>query len=292
MKNVKLTEILMYAEKREPIPAELALWVLNCDRTVLHHLMAVTNDLREKVFSNKISICSIINAKCGGCAEDCKFCAQSINRGNPLPPGRMMDPDDIATQVDSDAIAGVARVGIVTSGNNPSRKLVGSVCSAVQQVKSRSVQACASLGVINSEALKQLRAAGITRYHHNLETAESFFDSVCTTHSYKDRLATLERAREAGLQLCSGGILGLGETEEQCVELAGTLQKYRVDSIPLNFLVPIPGSPFGHLTPMKPMDMIRCIVMFRLMNPYAEIRVCAGRVQMGDLQSWMFAAGA
>ncbi len=137
-----------------------------------------------------------------------------------------------------------------------------------------------------------MKEAGLTRFHHNLETAESFFPKICTTHTWRERLAMVRRAKRAGLETCSGGILGLGETLQQRVELAMTLRDEAVDSIPLNFLVPLPGTELEHIEPMKPMDILRAIAMFRLVNTKAEIKVCAGRAHMRDLQSMIFFAGA
>jgi biotin synthase len=187
---------------------------------------------------------------------------------------------------------GIDRFGIVTSGCSLDSKGVDVVCGAVRGRKSRSVEWCASLGELDDTALRRLRGAGLVRFHHNIETAESFFPRICTTHSFGDRLAMIRRVRRNGLEVCSGVILGMGESLEQRVEMAEVLRRERVDSIPLNFLVPVPGTRLARVKPMKPLDILRCVAMFRLVNPDAEIKVCAGRLHLRDLQSMVFHAGA
>jgi biotin synthase len=186
----------------------------------------------------------------------------------------------------------VTHFGVVTSGCALSKSGIERVCGAVHDNEHPRVDWCASLGCLDLDQLLALRKAGLKRFHHNLESARSFFPQICTTHSWETRLETVRNARKAGLEVCSGGIFGLGESLEQRVEFASTLASEAVDSIPLNFLVPVPGTRLEAMQPMKPLDILRTISMFRLVNCRAEIKVCAGRVQLGDLQSMIFFAGA
>ena len=186
----------------------------------------------------------------------------------------------------------VTHFGVVTSGCALSENGVERVCSAVREKKHPRVNWCGSLGCLDYDQLCALKASGLKRFHHNLESAQSFFPQICTTHSWEMRLETIRNARKAGLEVCCGGIFGLGESLEQRVEFALTLAREAIDSIPLNFLVPIPGTRLEKMEIMKPLDILRTVSMFRLTNPGAEVKVCAGRVHLGDLQSMIFHAGA
>ena len=169
---------------------------------------------------------------------------------------------------------------------------IDSIISAVKRKPDSRVLWCASLGCLDRRQLLRLKEAGVRRFHHNLECAESYFPNICSTHSYAQRIDTIRAARQSGLEICSGGILGLGESLAQRVEFAGILAREAVNSIPLNFLVPIPGTRVESQIPMKALDIIRTIAMFRMTNPQAEIKVCAGRLHLRDLQSMIFYAGA
>jgi biotin synthase len=186
----------------------------------------------------------------------------------------------------------VTHFGVVTSGCALSELGIERVCSAVRENEHARLGWCASLGCLDLDQLRALKEAGLKRFHHNLETARSFFPQVCSTHSWDQRLETLRNARKAGLEVCAGGIFGLGESLEQRVEFALTLVAESVDSIPLNFLVPISGTRLEGRERMKPFDILRTISMLRLTNCAAEIKVCAGRVHLNDLQSMIFHAGA
>jgi len=186
----------------------------------------------------------------------------------------------------------VTHFGVVTSGCALSDDGVERVCSAVRQHKHPRVSWCGSLGCLDYDQLCALKASGLKRFHHNLETAQSFFPQICTTHSWEMRLETVRMAKKAGLEVCCGGIFGLGESIAQRVEFALTLAREAIDSIPLNFLIPIPGTRLEKMEIMKPLDILRTVSMFRLTNPRAEVKVCAGRVHLGDLQSMIFHAGA
>ena len=204
----------------------------------------------------------------------------------------MKSPDSITAAYERAASLPIRHFGVVTSGEALSESDLEQVCAAAQARQLPGKYWCASLGALNARLLRRLKAAGFVRYHHNLETAESHFANICTTHSYASRLATIRAAREAGLQTCCGGIFGMGESLHQRVEFARTLAREGVESIPLNFLIAIPGTRLEKLPPLVPLDILRTVAMVRLTNPSAEIRVCAGRMLLRDLQSLVFYAGA
>ncbi len=280
------------ADTGEAVEPGVALEVLRGGPGDLPDVMAAASAVRRRRFGDRVRLCSILNAKSGACPEDCAFCAQSARHATgaetyALCPGeRMVEAHRAA------AALPVGHFGIVTSGETLDAAGVERLCGALRAGRSPRPHWCASLGALDGGALRALRNAGLRRFHHNLETAESFFPGVCTTHPYADRLATVRRAKAAGLEVCSGGILGMGETDGQRVEFALTLRRERVDAIPLNFLVPVPGTRLGDRPPMKPLEMLRCIAVFRLLVPGAELKVCAGRTHLRDLQSMIFHAGA
>lgn len=269
-----------------------ALAVLVTPAGELPALFARANALRLQHFGNRVHLCSILNAKSGACSEDCAFCAQSARHRTHAEIFPLRSTEAMVAAYEQAAALPIGHFGIVTSGGALPERGLDQVCKAVRTKKLPGKTWCASLGCLTLAQLRKLKAAGVARFHHNLETAESFFPTICSTHTYASRLATLRAARTAGLEVCCGGILGLGETLEQRVEFAFTLARERVDAIPLNFLVAIPGTRLANQPPMAPLDILRAIAMFRLVNPRVEIKVCAGRLLLRDLQSMVFFAGA
>ncbi len=240
---------------------------------------------RRSIFGKRVDLCAIVNARNGGCRENCAFCAQSGV------PGGVMEHAGTLNSVHRRAsAAGIGRFSIVTSGGKAGKKEMDTVCEAAALGNGLS-PLCASLGLLELDELKQLKDAGFTRYHHNLETSERHFTTVCTTHSWKQRVSTVEAASQAGLSVCSGGIMGIGESDEDRVDLALALAKLPVDSIPLNFYVPVDGAliPGEYLPPEK---RLRITAMFSLANPEREVRICAGRKGFGDSQAMVFDFGA
>lgn len=292
MKEQDLRAIQKAAEGGHPVSEELALSVLSSGSSDMPRLFAAATMVRERSFGPSLSNCSILNAKSGGCSEDCAFCAQAACHETHAKPLPMLSEQEIIEAYESASKLPVERFGVVTSGCALTSKGIERICSAMSKRATQKLSWCASLGCLDREELTALKKAGLKRFHHNLETAGSYFPRICTTHSYDQRLATVRAAREAGLEVCCGGILGLGESLEQRVEFAQTLAREGVDSIPLNFLIPIPGTRLASQEILKPMEILRSIVMFRLTNPHAEVRVCAGRIHLRDLQSMIFYAGA
>jgi len=257
-------------------------------------LIMCANKIRNRYRRDELVTCSIINAKSGLCSEDCAFCAQSAHHETNVNIYPMLSEEEIINNAVSMYDEGAGRFSMVTSGYMLSDKEIHTISSAASNItKKTDLTVCASLGVLTEPMAQKLKEGGITVYHHNLETARSYFNNVCTTHDYEEDIQTVKFAKSAGLKVCSGGILGLGETWEQRVELAFTLKELDVDGIPINFLNPIPGTRMEARPLMNPMDALRCIALFRFINPQKDILICGGReVTLRDYQSWIFTAGA
>lgn len=258
-------------------------------------LLYVANKIREKYCGNKVLLCGIVNAKSGRCSEDCKFCAQSAHYNTDISKYEILGVDDILSKAVVAERNGAKRFGIVISGKGifraEEKKIV---IEAIKEIKkTTSLKVDASLGCISCEDAILLRKAGLDRYHHNLETSPRFFPRICTTHSFEDRLATLENVKKAGLELCTGGLFGLGESWEDRIKLAFIIKKYDPVSVPLNFLFPIPNTPLENANYLTPKEILKIIAIFRLILPENDISVCGGReYNLRDLQSWIFFAGA
>lgn len=246
--------------------------------------------MRAPLFFN----CGIINAKSGRCPENCAFCAQSAHHETGAPVYPFVDQDVILRKAQEAAEHGTKRFSIVTSGTMLGEADVEPLCRAVERIiRETGMSVCGSLGMLTPERAVCYREAGITRYHHNLETAESFFPAICTTHAYARDVESLRAARAAGLEVCSGGIIGLGESRAQRVELACTLADIGVDSVPLNFLNAIAGTRLEHMPRLEVSEALRTIALFRIMHPSRDILIAGGRSHvLGGWQSWLYAAGA
>ncbi len=244
--------------------------------------------------SRPLFSCGIISAKSGRCSEDCAFCAQSAQHQTGAPVFALVSEETLYQRAVCLAEAGVERMGIVSSGARPGPRDFAAVCRAARRIAdSVPIELCASLGLLEPEQARQLKAAGITRYHHNLETGRSFFPQICTTHSYEMRVNTVKIAGEAGLRVCSGGIFGLGESWEQRFELFETLQELEVDCIPVNFLMPVPGTPLERAPRITAAEALGVVACLRLMQPGREIVLCGGRAQaLGEWDRLAVAAGA
>jgi biotin synthase len=264
---------------------------LNLFDLEIEDLCFVAAKLRKKYKGNKVKICSIINAKSGQCSEDCKFCAQSSFNKTDVKVYPLLDTEKIK-EVSEKALENVGCFGIVSSGNALNDNEIGKLCEMFKQHKKTS-QLGISIGRISDESFRKLKNAGIKRMHHNLETSESFYKNICSTHTYQERIDTLKRAKKFGLELCSGGLFGIGESLKDRVALAFTLKEIGSDSVPMNFFMPIKGTALEHLPTMKPIEILKTIAIFRIVLQTPDIMVCGGReVNLRDLQSWIFQAGA
>jgi len=240
-----------------------------------------------------VDFCAIVNARAGRCPEDCAFCAQSARHGGAGPSYPLLPPERIVDAAERARAAGALRFSLVTAGRGPGRDL-HAICATVEKViAATGLTVCCSLGFLTGDEARSLRQAGVSRYHHNLETSPSHFGRICSTHTWADKVATLRTARAAGMELCSGGIIGLGETAEDIVELAFALKELAVDSIPVNFLDPIPGTPLSGVAPPDPLVLLRALAVFRLVMPAVSIRLAGGREKnLRDLQALALWAGA
>ena len=275
---------------------EEALLVLG-DRSIpLSGLLAITDRLRRKHSGNRIRLCSIINAKSGLCSEDCSFCAQSSRYSTGVEHYPLLDVENLSMAAVEAAGKGAGEFSIVTSGAAlRSEKELAVLEQALRAIRqsSASLQRCASLGRLTPEQLERLKQAGLDCFHHNLEASRSFFPRICTTHTYEDRVSMVRTARQAGFRVCSGGIFGMGETDRDRVALAMELKALDVDSVPLNFLQPIPGTPLERVSYLTPEICLRIIAAFRLLLPEKDIVICGGReYNLRDMQSMIFWAGA
>ncbi len=257
-------------------------------------LLACSHKITRAAKSRELILCSILNAKSGFCTEDCAFCAQSSHHRTNIPRYDLETEEAMVEAARVRHQAGATHYSMVTSGLMLTDQEIAAVCGAGRRVgEETGMKVCASLGTLTPEKAARLRESGITTYHHNLETARSFFDQVCTTHAYDEDIATLKIVRAAGLKVCSGGIMGLGESWEQRVEFACTLRELDVDRIPLNFLNPIPETRMENRPLLPPLEALKCIALLRFINPEKDILICGGReVTLKDFQSWIFFAGA
>ena len=240
---------------------------------------AVTLACVEKTFD----FCSIVNARCGRCTEDCKWCAQSAHWKTSCTAHGWIGEDECARAAADAEANGVRRIGIVTSGRTLSPGEIENVCAALRKMREHgSISLCASLGLLSEDDLAKLKAAGLSRVHCNIETAPSLFPRLCSTHTIADKLATLRAARRLGLEICCGGIIGMGETDEQLVEFAFALKEIAPDSIPVNVLHPIEGTPLGDRPILDPERVVDSIALLRLVNPATHLRFAGGRRDMSD----------
>ncbi len=240
------------------------------------------------------SLCSIINAKSGRCSEDCRFCAQSAHYQTEAPVYPLQGKAQILTAAREAQKIGASRFSLVTSGRGLASDDLAQVLEIIRAIRKEvGISVCASLGILSESELRQLKEAGLSRYHHNLETSREFFPQVCTTHSFADRVATIKAAQAAGLSVCSGGIFGLGESEADRLSMAMSLVECEIDSVPINILIPLPGTPCAGLPPLAIAEILRAIALYRLILPQAAIRLAAGRESaLADFLSSAFMGGA
>ena len=241
-------------------------------------ILAAASEIREHFKGKEIILCGITNAKSGKCSEDCKFCAQSSHYKTNVPSYPLKKAKQIVAEAKEAAKNGAEFFGIVASGKRINgKKEWEEILKAIEGLRGIGISPCASLGIIDMKKANELKSAGLFRYHHNLETARSFFKNICTTHDFEDDIETIRAAKSAGLSVCAGALIGMGESISHRIELAETLRELNVDSIPLNILNPIKGTPLSHMKALPPMEILMTIAIFRFMLPAKDIKLCGGK---------------
>ena len=260
----------------------------------LKELTEAADEIRFRFCGRTFDMCTIINGKCGKCSEDCKYCAQSVHYHTACTGAyELLSTEKLVEQAKYNAEQGVLRYSIVTSGKRLSEREVDAVCESIREIRGRvGISVCVSFGLLSEKQFKKLKSAGASRVHCNLETSERYFPQVCTTHTYIDKIETLKAARRAGLDICSGGILGLGENMEDRVDMVLTARELGVKSVPVNLLNPIPGTPYEHNTVLTNDELCRTAAVFRFLIPDASIRLAGGRGLLGDKGETCFKSGA
>lgn len=263
-----------------------ALSVLTSGDDELLEVLGAAFRLRRVYHGRDVRIHVLKNAKSGLCPEDCAFCSQSVHFPTGVERYPLQSVEELVAGARAAAAMGAVKYCMVTSTRGPSERDLDVVCEAVRRIKSElNLNVCTSLGLLREGQAERLAAAGVTRFNHNLESSRNHFGEICHTHSYDDRIATVRAVRAAGMEACCGGIMGMGETLEDRVQLAFQLRELDVESIPVNFLDPRPGTPLGHLPRLTPQDCLRALAMFRFVNPSRDIRVAGGReVNLRHLQ--------
>jgi biotin synthase len=267
--------------------------ILSAPDSDLPAVMTGAGMLRERYFGRKIHLCTICNGKSGKCSEDCKFCSQSSFSKTEAPVYPILKKEELLRGGLFSQNSPVNRYSIVTTGKGLPHKDVEAVAEAMAELDDKRLKKCVSLGILKDEDLKLLKKAGVSRYHHNLETSRSLFDQVCTTHTYEERIDTIKAAQRQGMEICTGGIFGIGETDEQIFELAVDLKDLDVDAVPLNFLVAVKGTPYEDVNTLTPGKCLKIIAFFRYFLPEKQIIICGGREKnLKELHTLIFYAGA
>jgi len=260
----------------------------------LDDLLYWANRIRRRYFGDRIKVCSIVPGRLGGCSQDCAFCAQSVHYDTAVDktPKVMTDAEILAAAAEAKK-NGVPHFGIVYSGKSVSESELERLIGLTGRIRNEvGVGVCMGLGILNRRQMQRLAAAGVERYNHNVETSRRYFGQIVTTHTYDQRIATIEAAIEAGLGVCAGGIFGIGETEQDRIEMALELRRPGVDTVPMNFLHPIAGTPLGNAQTLTPREILRIIALYRFILPTTNLKIAGGRVlNLRDLQSWIFYAG-
>lgn len=276
------------------ITCEEALNILTESDSFDLNLLNRANEVRKKYQGDKVDLCSIINVKSGRCSEDCAYCAQSSFHHTDIKKYALLSKEEVLDKARLMEKAGARRFALVSSGRGLTEgreldKIVDILYALKQETN---LHLCASLGIAERSVLCRLKEAGLSRYHHNLETAASYYPSICTTHTFAERVNTVTAAKEAGLSVCSGVILGLGESRTQRIEVAESLRNLKVDSVPINILNPLPGTKLEKQQPLEVWEILKTLAVYRLMLPETNLRLCGGReLRLGDFQALAMLSG-
>lgn len=274
-------------------PEALHIARISLNPKTLISLCSYSNDIRKHFCGDSFDICTIINGKSGRCSENCKYCAQSAHYPVEMQNYDLLNSDTLLECAKSNESNGILRYSIVTSGRSLSKDEIDKICISYKKIKDNSnIALCASHGLLEYEDFLKLRTAGVVRYHNNLETSRNNFPNICTTHTYEDKIKAIKAAQKAGLTVCSGGIIGLGETMEDRIDMAFELKSLGIKSIPINILTPIPHTPFENNPTMRYEDLKRIICLFRFILPDSSIRLAGGRGILSDKGRELFLSGA
>ncbi|SFU84920.1 biotin synthase [Clostridium sp. DSM 8431] len=285
-----LSELKNKILKGYKISKDEAINLLNED---LDKLCISADEIRKYFCGNNFDICTIINGKCGNCSEDCKYCAQSVKYNTNIEKHSLCTTETILKDAKYNADKGIIRYSVVTSGRKLLKKDLDSLCRTYAEVKEKvNISLCASHGLLNYEEFLKLKNSGVSRYHNNLETSRNFFPKICTTHTYDEKIKAIKYAKEAGLEVCSGGILGLGESMLDRIDMLFELRELGIKSIPVNILNPIKGTPLESNKPLSEEEILRSIAIFRFIIPDAFIRLAGGRGLFNDKGKSAFLSGA
>ncbi len=284
-----------YILQGQQINYEEALQLTNVINEDIPLLSAFANKIRLQLAGKSVDMCGIVNARSGMCSEDCKFCAQSVYQNTEAPIYKLLNIEQIITAAQKAEEQGAKRISIVTSGkgmgNDPDfQKILESIQAIMDKTN---LKVCANLGTLTLDQAHMLATIGIKRYAHNIETSENFYPSVCTTHSYKERITTIKAAKAAGMDLCTGGIIGMGESWQDRIDFAFALRELDVASIPINILNPIKGTALENIIPLSPLNIIKTFSIFRFIFPDKIIRPAGGReINLRDMQGHLMLSGA
>ncbi|WP_447599187.1 biotin synthase BioB [Nitrospira sp. Nam80] len=252
--------------------------VLRAPEEQVLDLLAAAFEVRRRYFGKTVRLQMLLNAKSGACQEDCHYCSQSAISKAPIDRYGLLSSEDMREGARQAASAKAQRYCIVISGRSPLDREITEIADAVRAIKRDiPIQICCSLGLLDATQARRLKDAGVDRINHNLNTSEAYHASICTTHSYQNRLTTIRHARTAGLEICSGGIVGMGESDEDLIDLAMALREVKPDSIPINTLHPVAGTPLEHCRHLTPTRCLRVLCLFRFLHPKTEIRIAGGR---------------
>lgn len=286
---MNVTDLMHKAIGDRPISKAEALFLYEAP---LKLLLESANEIRKKTMGPFFDLCGITNAKSGKCSEDCTYCAQSAHYDCPILSYPFRDLEEIKKEALMNEKDGVWRFSMVTAGKNLKGADLEKALYIYKALSKEDIYLCASHGLLSKEELRQLKQSGVSRYHNNLETSARFFPSICTTHSYQDKIKVIQAAKEVGLALCSGGILGLGEGRSDRIDLALTLRALHILSVPLNILSPIPGTPLARQAPLTEEEILRTVAVFRFILPHSVLRLAGGRGGLQDKGKKAFLAGA
>lgn len=290
--EIKIEEIFLQGASESVVRSV----IYASEKEFFETILPLTNRLREMAFGNEVSFCSIVNAKSGACVETCNFCSQSASfKGAQAPLYPLMKADQILEKAKEAEAMGGTEFSIVTSGRGMTKqKELETMVDAITKIRQETeLETCASLGLMSREDLLRLKEAGMRHYHHNIETAKSYFPNVVQSHSWEEEVATVKLAKELGFETCCGGIMGMGENLDQRIEFVMQLKEIDPHSIPINFLNPRPGTPFGEKNELTPLDCLKIIAALRLAMPTKDLFVCGGReVNLKEYQDLIFQAGA